>query len=100
MGTRGEYGKSKGNGEAVLERNRRTAKGEEESEIEEGMRSKFHFLWRKNFVFYLLVSQSWRRDGKLPLFSFVFLVWMFERRCGGMFVFDQGVLFLREVSRR
>ena len=40
MGARGEYGKSKGNGGAVLEGNGRAAKGEEENDTEDGVGSR------------------------------------------------------------
>jgi len=43
MGARGEYGKSKRNGGAVLEGNGRAAKGEDENDTKEGVRSR-HFL--------------------------------------------------------
>jgi hypothetical protein len=43
MGARGEYGKSKRNGGAVLEGNGRAAKGEEENDTEEGVRSRWFF---------------------------------------------------------
>jgi len=38
MGARGEYGKSKRDGEEVLERDRRMAKGEEKSDTKRGVR--------------------------------------------------------------
>jgi hypothetical protein len=56
MGARGEYAESKRDGKAILEGDRRNAKGEEKSDTEKGGR--------------------------------------------GIFIFDQGVLFLSEVSRR
>jgi hypothetical protein len=57
MGTGREYGKSKRDGEAVLELNGRPAEGEEESEIEEGMRSKFQLFLRRN-IWYFFVCFS------------------------------------------
>jgi len=43
MGARGEYGKSKRNGGAVLEGNRRAAKAEEENDTKEGVMSRRFF---------------------------------------------------------
>jgi len=43
MGARGEYDKSKRNGAAVMERNGRAAKGKEENETEQGVRSGHFF---------------------------------------------------------
>jgi len=43
MGARGEYGKSKRNGGAVLEGNGRAAKGEEENDTKEGVRGRCVF---------------------------------------------------------
>jgi len=40
MGARGEYGKSKRNGGAVLKGNGRPAKGEEENKMKEGVKSR------------------------------------------------------------
>jgi len=40
MGARGEYGKSKRNGGAVLEEDGRAAKGEEKHETKEGVQSR------------------------------------------------------------
>jgi len=40
MGARGEYGKSERNGGAVLEGNGRAAKGEQENDTKEGVRSR------------------------------------------------------------
>jgi len=40
MGARGEYGKCKRNGGAVLEGNGRAAKGEEENDTKEGVKSR------------------------------------------------------------
>jgi len=40
MGARGEYGKSKRNGEAALEGNKRAAKGEEKNDMEKDVRSR------------------------------------------------------------
>jgi len=40
MGARGEYGKSKRNGGAVLEEDGRPAKGEEENETKDGVQSR------------------------------------------------------------
>jgi len=45
MGARGKYGKSKRNGEAVLEGIGRAAKREERNDTEEGVRSRFSFGW-------------------------------------------------------
>jgi hypothetical protein len=60
MGARGKYSKSKRDGEAVLEGNGRAAEGdeEEESEFEEGMRSKFLIFFEKGY--FLFISRSWR----------------------------------------
>jgi hypothetical protein len=41
MGARGQYGKSKGNGEAVLEGNRGAAKRDEKNDMEECVKSRF-----------------------------------------------------------
>ena len=41
MGARGEYGKSKRDGEAILEGDRQTAKGEEKSDTKKGVRGMF-----------------------------------------------------------
>jgi len=43
MGARGEYGKSKEDGEAILEGDRRMAKGEEKSDTKNGVRGMFVF---------------------------------------------------------
>jgi hypothetical protein len=56
MGARGKYGESKRDGEVVLEGNGRAAKGEEESEIEEGMRSKFLLFGEGIFCICLFLS--------------------------------------------
>jgi hypothetical protein len=60
MGARGECGESKRDGEAVLEGTGRTAKGEEEeTEIEEGMRSNFCFFLEKNkFCIFLFLGRG------------------------------------------
>jgi len=44
MGARGEYGKSKRNGGALLEGDGRAAKGEEENDMKEGVRSRSFFF--------------------------------------------------------
>jgi hypothetical protein len=44
MGARREYGKCKRNGGAVLQGNGGAAKGEEENDTKEGVRSR-HFFW-------------------------------------------------------
>jgi len=69
MGARGEYGKCKRNGGAVLEGNGQAAKGEEENDTKEGVSSR-------------------------PFFG---IMGDIAEAC--LFL-DEGVLFLREVSRR
>ena len=95
MGARGEYGESKRDGEAVLEGNGRAAEGEEEeSEIEEGMRSKFLLFLRRN-ILYLFLGRGGETRNPI-LYSDT----REAPRRHVWFLFDQGVLFLREVSRR
>jgi hypothetical protein len=81
MGARGEYGESKRDGEAVLEVNGRPAEGEEEeSEIEEGMRSKFLLFFGEGIfcICFLVVAARLETP---------FCIWILERHRGGMFGF-------------
>jgi hypothetical protein len=82
MGARGKYGESKRDGKAVLEGNGWVAKGEEEeSEIEEGMGSKF-LLFGKEISFlekeyFVLVSFSVVAEKLETPFCFIRIV----KRC-------------------
>ena len=96
MGDRGEYSKSKGDSEAVLEGNRQVSKGEKESKIEEGMRSKFNFLFGESIVG-LFLSNGREMGNPLGFQFFVLFEWSRDVAEVCQF-FDQGGLFLGEVS--
>jgi hypothetical protein len=60
MGARGEYGKSKRDGEAVLEGDRQIAKGKEKSNTNTGVRGMIVLLISMICFFDRLLENDWR----------------------------------------